>query len=87
MDFRGEVSTKEPFVAGLLDPALTIDPYTVEKLDIRVQGETALVTGETHMTGTYEGKPFKSHYRYIDVYQHGPAGWAVVYIQITKFKE
>ena len=75
------------FLADILDPALTIDPYTVEDQDVRIYGEIALLSGTTRMTGTYQGKPFKSHYRYVDTYnlQHGR--WVVVNIQITRFRD
>jgi ketosteroid isomerase-like protein len=82
-----DASDGAKFLADILDPALTIDPYTVEDQDIRVYGEIALLSGTARMTGTYQGKPFKSHYRYVDTYnlQHGR--WVVVNIQITRFRE
>jgi ketosteroid isomerase-like protein len=91
-DFRhigpyADASDGVKFLADILDPALAIDPYTVEGQDIRIYGEIALLSGTAHMTGTYQGKPFKSHYRYVDTYnlQHGR--WVVVNIQITRFRE
>ena len=39
-------------------PKLTIDPYTVEDFEVRLYGDTALLSGRTHMTGKYDGKPF-----------------------------
>ncbi len=82
-----DASDGPKFLADLLDPQLTINPYTVDDLDIRIYGEVALLSGTTRMTGTYQGKPFKSHYRYVDTYalQHGR--WVVVNIQITRFRE
>lgn len=87
VDARGDASAKAQFVADLLDPALHIEPYTVEHLEVRLLGDTALLTGETVMTGTYAEKPFRSHYRYVDVYHRRAGRWAVVYIQITKLPE
>ncbi len=87
VDGRGDASAKAQFVADLLDPALRLDPYTVQNLEVRLLGDTALLTGETVMTGTYAEKPFRSRYRYVDVYHRRNGRWAVVYIQITKLPE
>ena len=73
IDGAGNVETKASFVADLVSPDLTIDPYTVEDFDVRLYGDVALLCGRTRMTGTYQGKPFTSHYRYIDIYVDGTA--------------
>jgi ketosteroid isomerase-like protein len=84
IDGDGNVETRESFVAGLLDPALEIDPYTVEDFDIRFYGDVALLSGRTRMTGRHDGEPFTSHYRYIDVYARQDGAWKVVSVQITR---
>jgi len=88
-DFRqigsnGEVETKQSFVDDLVSPELQIDPYTVEDFDVRLYGEVALLSGRTRMTGRYQGKPFSSHYRYIDVYVRAAGQWKVVSVQTTR---
>jgi len=87
IDPYASVSDRATFLADLMDPDLTIDPYTVEDLDIRIYGEIALLSGTTKMTGSYKGKPFKSHYRYVDIYNLQKGRWVVVHIQITRFRE
>lgn len=84
IDGDGDIEDRASFVAGLISPKLEIDPYTVEDFEIRLYGDTALLSGRTRMTGRYDGKGFKSHYRYIDVYARGPQGWKIVSVQITK---
>jgi len=84
---NAEVSDQVTFVSDLLSPDLTIDPYTVEDLDIRIHGEIALLSGTTKMTGTYQGKPFKSHYRYVDIYHLENGRWVVINIQVTRVGE
>jgi hypothetical protein len=37
------------------------------------------------MTGVYDGKPFESNYRYIDIYVRKKGTWKIVSVQITKF--
>jgi ketosteroid isomerase-like protein len=84
IDGRGDVSAKKAFVADLIDPKLAIDPYTVEEFSVRLYGDTALLSGRTHMTGQYDAKPFTSDYRYIDIYVRKGGAWKIVSVQITK---
>jgi len=76
--------TRASFVEGLVSPDLVIDPYTVEDFDVRVYGDTALLSGHTRMTGRYQGQAFKSHYRYIDIYVRRDGAWKIVSVQITR---
>jgi ketosteroid isomerase-like protein len=87
IDRRGNIEDKKAFVAGILDPKLAIDPYTVEDFEVRVYGDTALLSGRTHMTGRYDGQPFKSYYRYIDIYVRKGGVWKIVSVQITSMPE
>jgi ketosteroid isomerase-like protein len=84
IDGYGNLETKKSFVAGIVDPKLSIDPYTVEDFEVRLYGDTALLSGRTHMTGKYDGKPFESNYRYIDIYVRRNGAWKIVSVQITK---
>jgi ketosteroid isomerase-like protein len=84
IDGYGNLESKKSFVAGIVDAKLTIDPYTVEDFEIRLYGDTALLSGRTHMTGKYDGKPFESNYRYIDIYVRRAGTWKIVSVQITK---
>jgi ketosteroid isomerase-like protein len=85
IDGYGTVEGKAKFVADIVDPKLTIDPYTVEEFSVRLYGDTALLSGRTHMTGKHDGKPFESNYRYIDIYVRTKGTWKIVSVQITKF--
>ncbi|NRF69306.1 nuclear transport factor 2 family protein [Aquincola sp. S2] len=80
---RGERSSRTEFVDSLLDAKLTIDPYTVDDLQVHLHGNTALLTATTRMSGRYDGKPFSTHYRYIDVYLREAGAWKIVSVQIT----
>jgi ketosteroid isomerase-like protein len=87
IDGAGTVGEKKAFVEGLMDAKLTIDPYTVEDFDVRLFGDTALLSGRTRMTGTFDGKPFTSHYRYIDIYVKSAGQWKIVSVQITRLAQ
>ena len=87
-DFRqirsnGDLVDKATFLRDITSPELKIDPYQVEDLEVRLFGEVALLTGHTHMQGSYAGAAFTTHYRYIDVYARRDGRWQVVSVQIT----
>ena len=87
IDGAGNVETKTSFVLDLMAPELQIDPYTVEDFDVRLYGDVALLCGRTRMTGRYNGKPFATHYRYIDVYARRNGRWQIVSVQISKIPQ
>ncbi len=89
IDGAGNIEGKTAFVDGLMSADLEIDPYTVEDFDVRIygDGDVALLAGRTRMTGRYQGKPFTSHYRYIDVYVRRAGVWKIVSVQITRIPE
>lgn len=87
IDGDGDVADKQHFVEGLMSDKLSIDPYTVEDFDVRIYGDVALLSGRTRMTGHYEGKPFTSHYRYIDIYVRRGGKWRVTSVQITRIPQ
>jgi ketosteroid isomerase-like protein len=84
IDPNANLETKQSFVAGIIDPKLTIDPYTVEEFEVRLYGDTALLSGRTHMTGKYDGQAFESNYRYIDIYVRRNGAWKIVSVQVTR---
>jgi ketosteroid isomerase-like protein len=84
IDGAGNVETRASFVDGLMSPDLVINPYTVEDFDVRLYGDVALLSGRTDMKGQYQGEPFESHYRYIDIYVRSDGAWKIVSVQITK---
>ena len=83
IDGHGNVEGRASFVDGLVSPDLLLDPYTVEDFEVRLYGDTALLSGRTRMTGRYQGRAFNSHYRYIDVYVRRRGVWKIVSVQIS----
>jgi ketosteroid isomerase-like protein len=86
IDGAGNVETRQSFVDDLVSPDLRIDPYAVEDFDVRLYGDVALLSGRTRMTGAYQGKPFTSHYRYIDIYVRRDGAWKIVSVQISPIR-
>jgi ketosteroid isomerase-like protein len=86
IDGNGNVETRQSFVDDLVSPDLEIDTYTVEDFDVRLYGDVALLSGTTRMSGRYQGKPFSSHYRYIDIYVRHAGVWKIVSVQISRMR-
>ena len=84
IDGQGSVEDRASFLEGLMDAKLRIDPYRVEDFEIRLYGDVALLSGRTRMSGHYDGKPFSTHYRYIDIYAKRQGEWKIVSVQISK---
>jgi ketosteroid isomerase-like protein len=84
---NGDVADGAGFLAAIGSPKLVIDPYRVEDFDVRVYGDVALLTGRTRTSGSYDGKQFKSHYRFTDVYVRRDGKWKVASVQITPVQE
>ena len=84
----GRTADKAAFLEGITSDKLVIAPYTVEECRVRWYGETALVTGRTDMHGSWDGKAFRSHYRFTDTYVREADGkWRVVNVQTTEIRE
>ena len=84
IDSRGHYETKASFVESIVDPKSTIDPYHVEEFEIRLYGDVALLSGRIQMTGSYDGKAWKSDFRYIDIYHRKNGQWKIVSVQTTR---
>jgi hypothetical protein len=80
---NGQLVSREEFIRDVLDPAFSMDPYTVEDWDARLFGDTALVHGRIRMSGLAEGQRWNVHFRYIDTYVRRDGRWQVVSVQIT----
>lgn len=87
IDSQGRQSNKAEFLSGITSEKLVIHPYEPEDVEIRFYGDAALVTGTTQLSGTYDGKPFKTHYRYTDTYVRQAGSWRVVSVQTTEIAE
>ena len=84
IDGDADIENKAAFIDGVMSPKLKIDPYAVEDFEVRQYGDVALLSGRTQMTGSWDGKPFSTHYRYIDIYARQNGAWKIVSVQITR---
>lgn len=87
IDSQGRLSDKADFLAGITSEKLVIQPYEPQHVEIRFYGNAALITGTTRLHGSYDGKPFETHYRYTDVYAREAGTWRVVGVQTTEIEK
>lgn len=87
IDSRGNLSDKAQFLTAITSAKLVIYPYQAEDIVIRFYASAALITGTTKLHGTYNGTPFKTHYRYTDTYVKESDVWRVVNVQTTEIPD
>lgn len=80
---RGELRTKAEIVKGFKSGSFKYESREISDLNIRVYGNTAIVTGRSNQKGTENGKDYSGDYRFTRVYfkQHGR--WQTVALQTT----
>src|SRR6185437_12843603 len=80
----GQVYTKEQFVADSIDPASSLEPYTVENPIETVWADGAVLAGEVRLKGKDHGKPFDAHARFADIWRKRGGVWQVVFTEVTR---
>ena len=80
---RGELRTKEEIVKGFRSGSFKYDSRTISDLNIRVYGDTAVVTGRSSQKGKENGKDYSGDYRFTRVYIKQKGHWVTVALQTT----
>jgi uncharacterized protein (TIGR02246 family) len=55
-----------------------MEPSTIDDVEVRVFGDTAVVTGRNHARGTQSGTPFDVRLRFTDVFVRRDGQWQAV---------
>jgi ketosteroid isomerase-like protein len=80
------VSTKAERLALIENPDFSFLSIDTDKVDVSVNGDQALVTGEAVVRGRYKEREFVSPpYRYQRVYEKRQGRWQVVSVEATRF--
>jgi ketosteroid isomerase-like protein len=64
---RGELRTKSEIVQGFKSGSFHYDSRTISELNVRVYGNTAIVTGRSNQSGKENGKDYSGDYRFTRV--------------------
>jgi ketosteroid isomerase-like protein len=79
----GNVSNKAQNLAVIGDPGFMCESFQTEDVEVRVYGDTAVVTGRAVMKATYRGQDTGGHFRYMDVWIKRTGSWQLVASQAT----
>ncbi len=79
----GDSMTKADFFAFATSGDVKVRRLVVEGMNIRVYGDTAVVTGIQHIDVNLKGEDRKIDLRYLHVWVKGPGGWKLVARQAT----
>ena len=87
VDGSGKRQGKHAFIAGWLTPGDTYDPIILIDRTVTPLGrDAAVVSAETKLCGTSDGKPFCSHIRFADTFVRVGSEWRVAHVQVTPIK-
>ena len=71
----------EQFIADVDSGDLTVESMTRDNVEVRVFGQTAVLTGVDTVKWIYKGHAIEGYYRTIHVYSERDARWQLVAIQ------
>jgi len=77
-EFDGGVSNRGKFLADFADPEFKPNSMNIENVEVEVYGSTAIVTGDYHTKGAYNGKPYEHSGRFTDTWVLESAKWECV---------
>ncbi|MGH8509342.1 MAG: nuclear transport factor 2 family protein [Gammaproteobacteria bacterium] len=80
---RGEFLTKKDRMENIKSGATQFDSISREDEEIRVFGDTAVVTGRVVLKVIYSGKESSGPYRFINVWVKMQGRWQIVANQVT----
>lgn len=77
-EYDGEVSDKAKFLADVADPLFKPASMNVDGLKVSFYHDAAVVTGNYHAKGTYQGKPYDHVGRFTDTWIQQGGKWICV---------
>ena len=84
VDADGSVIDRSRFISVIESGALTHDSMESTDLEVRVHGDTAVVTGITTSEGQFMGQGFATRERATDVLARLDGRWICVFSQLTR---
>ena len=84
VDADGTVIDRSRFISAIESGALTHESMESTDLEVRVHGDTAVVTGITTSKGQYLGEGFTTRERATDVLVRLDGRWLCVFSQLTR---
>jgi ketosteroid isomerase-like protein len=82
-DPLGNVRNKAESLAAIKTSQVHFESTTSDDVNVRVNGDTAVVTGRSTFRGRYKGWPLAGRYQYTDVLVNRGGSWLAVGSHIT----
>lgn len=83
----GSVQTKAEFLSSLKDmfrlPTSQQQQFTLDSLNVRVFGTTAIAIGTFRVKGVERGVPYQRRNRFLDTWKYKGGAWAIVGTEAT----
>lgn len=83
----GRIETKADVLASYRAGGRHWDTAEVDQLDVRLHGDTAIVTGRWRASGENEGEPFNYAARFLSVWLKVNGRWRNIAYQATELDE
>jgi hypothetical protein len=80
---RGELRTKAEILAGFKSGSFNYGAREVTDLEVRIYGDTAVVTGRAKQKGVENSKDYSGENRFTRVYIRQNGRWVSVALQVT----
>ena len=80
----GAVKGKREVIRELATPGMRMEPFEPTEVQVRMYGDTAVVTGLATRKGLMDGKDISTGIRYTRVYTKRDGRWQVVQFQQTR---
>ena len=77
---------KEQNIGPVKSGELVYESFNLEKVDVRVHGDTAIAVGRFSMKGKSKGEPFSGRYAYTEAWAKRAGKWQAVAEHITEIK-
>lgn len=77
-EWDGEVTNKQKFLADIKDPRYRPTVATIQDVKMNFYGDMAVVIGNYHTQGTFQGKPYNHVGRFTDTWFLDAGKWQCV---------
>jgi ketosteroid isomerase-like protein len=84
IDWEGKVLDKAAMLARIKSSNIQLQSNTLDEIDVKVYGNTAVVRGLATRKGTMDGKDISTAVRYTRVYVNRDGRWQVVQFEQTR---
>src|SRR5712691_3254830 len=84
-DEKGKILNREPYISQMTSNPDVIESNESFDMQVRVYGNTAVVTGGSREKGTRNGTAYTDSYRWTDVFVKRGGRWQAVVSQWAKF--